>query len=78
MSRGFTSTSVVVNVVAECPAAGSKENVETKEVSGDQILGDLGCHAEDLSFLLESRVLGWSVLRSYLGPRRYFLLPHGD
>lgn len=50
--------------MAGYPAPRSRENVEIKEVSRDYILGDTGCHVEDLGFLLQSRVLIWGILSS--------------
>lgn len=64
--------------MAGYPAPRTRKNVEIKEVSRDYILGDTGCHVEDLGFLLESRVLSWGVLRSDLSLKRFFLLPCGD
>lgn len=52
--------------MAGCLAARNGRMLGSRRSGGSYILGDIGCHVEDLGFL-ESRVLGWGALRSDLG-----------
>lgn len=69
--QGFTSTSGIVNAWwLHVQQLGARRMLRSKRSVGTRSWGALGINAEDSSFLLESRVLGWSVLRSDLGLRR--------